>query len=212
MRTRPTLLAAAALSLALTLTGCASTGTDPASTPPGATSVTSTGAGDAADIAFAQLMIPHHQQALDMATLAQVRAASAEVKALAAQIEAAQNPEISRMSGWLDAWGAPMEMPGASTAEDLADMDHGGHDMGGMTGAGMMTAEQMDALAAASGADFDTMWLQMMIAHHQGAIAMADQVLTTSSDPEVTALAQAIIEGQTTEITTMEQLLAGNAG
>jgi uncharacterized protein (DUF305 family) len=213
MRTRPTRLTAAGLTLALALTGCANadtTTTTASSTAPAAASPASTA--DAADIAFAQLMIPHHQQALAMATMAQAAATSPDVKALADQIEAAQDPEIAQMTGWLQAWGAPTAMPGAGSAEDMAGMDHGGMDMGGMTGAGMMTAEQMDALAQATGPDFDRMWLQMMIAHHQGAITMAEQVLTTTSNPEVRTLAQAVVDGQTAEIATMQQLLAGSAG
>jgi uncharacterized protein (DUF305 family) len=213
MRTRPTLLTAAGLTLALALTGCANTDTTTTTaspTAPAAASPASTA--DTGDIAFAQLMIPHHQQALAMATMAQMSATSPEVKALADQIEAAQDPEIAQMTGWLQAWGAPTAMPGASSAEDMAGMDHGGMDMGGMTGSGMMTAEQMDALADATGTDFDRMWLQMMIAHHQGAITMAQQILTTTSNPEVRTLAQAVVDGQTAEIATMQQLLAGSAG
>ncbi len=108
------------------------------------------------------------------------------------------------MQGWLAAWGAPeqMEMDGRL-------MDHSGMDMGGMTSAGMMSAEDMQALMGASGAEFDRMWLQMMIAHHQGAVTMAQQVLTTTNDADVTKLAEAVVAGQTAEITTMQKLLAG---
>jgi uncharacterized protein (DUF305 family) len=81
-------------------------------------------------------------------------------------------------------------------------------DMGGMTVAGMMTAEDMDNLGQATGTAFDTMWLQMMITHHQGAIAMAQQVADTTTNPAVQELADAIIAGQTAEITTMQQLLS----
>jgi uncharacterized protein (DUF305 family) len=161
-------------------------------------------AGSDTDIAFAQLMIPHHQQAIQMADLASTNASSEEVKALAAQIKAAQDPEISMMSQWLTGWGAPLEMEGTTDG----GMDHGDMDMGGMTVAGMMSTQDMDTLGAATGADFDTMWLQMMIAHHQGAIAMAQQVADTTTNPAVQDLADAVIAGQTTEITTMQQLLA----
>jgi uncharacterized protein (DUF305 family) len=149
-------------------------------------------------------MIPHHQQAIEMAALAAANATSPEVKALAVQIEAAQDPEIQTMTQWLTTWGAPLEMEGTTDG----GMDHGDMDMGGMTVAGMMSAEDMATLANATGADFDAMWLQMMIAHHQGAIAMAQQVAETTTNPEVGELADAIITGQTTEITTMQQLLA----
>ena len=212
MRTRPILMTTAGLALAAALTGCASasdgTATAPSSSPTAGAGMmngaASASPGSDTDIAFAQLMIPHHQQAIQMADLAATNATSAEVKALAAQIKAAQDPEISMMSQWLAGWGAPMEMEGTTDG----GMDHGDMDMGGMNVAGMMSAQEMDNLGAAAGADFDTMWLQMMTAHHQGAIAMAQQVADTTTNPAVQELADAIIAGQTTEITTMQQLLA----
>ncbi|MGB7980365.1 MAG: DUF305 domain-containing protein [Candidatus Nanopelagicales bacterium] len=211
MRTRPILMATAGLALAAALTGCASTSDGTATAPSSPTAgagmmngAASVSPGSDTDIAFAQLMIPHHQQAIQMADLAATNATSAEVKALAAQIKAAQDPEISMMSQWLAGWGAPIEMEGTTDG----GMDHGDMDMGGMNVAGMMSAQEMDNLGAAAGADFDTMWLQMMTAHHQGAIAMAQQVADTTTNPAVQELADAIIAGQTTEITTMQQLLA----
>lgn len=194
-------LAGTGLALTVLLAACGSTTatSSDASAPAGTSAaVQAVAEGSDADISFAQLMIPHHQQAVEMADLALARETSPEVKALAEQIKAAQDPEIQMMSGWLQAWGAPMEMGD----------DHGSHDMGGMTMSGMMTGEDMRALADATGADFDRMWLQMMIAHHQGAISMAEQVKAESSNPDVTTLADAVIAGQTTEIDTMQQLLA----
>lgn len=158
----------------------------------------SAGSSDAArqgDITFAQSMIPHHQQAIEMADLALKNASSDQVKQLATQIKSAQDPEINTMKGWLASWGAPEDM----------GMDHSG--MGGMTG--MMSDADMSKLAAARGADFDTMWLQMMIAHHQGALTMANDVLATTQDPAVKTLAEAVVSGQTKEIDTMKGLLAG---
>jgi uncharacterized protein (DUF305 family) len=86
--------------------------------------------------------------------------------------------------------------------------DHSGHDMGGMSMSGMMTAEDMAALEAATGDVFDRMWLQMMIEHHEGAVAMADQVLAATDDARVEKLAQAVIAGQRAEIAEMKGLLA----
>ena len=207
MRTRALLTLAAGITVAAALAGCASDRTATTSTPPtssaDATAAGST-TGSEADIAFAQLMIPHHQQAIEMADLAAANATSPEVKALATQIKAAQDPEIQTMTQWLTTWGAPTMMATPSNG----GTDHGGMDMGGMTEAGMMSAEDMAALAKATGADFDTMWVQMMIAHHQGAITMAQQVAETTTNPDVKAMADAIIAGQTTEITTMQKLLA----
>ena len=150
------------------------------------------------DVSFAQQMIPHHQQAVEMADLALTRETSPEVKKLAEQIKAAQGPEIEIMSMWLQSWGAPMEM----------GEDHSGHDMGGMDMSGMMSDDDMQALADAQGAEFDRMWLEMMIAHHQGAISMAEQVKGASSNADVTSLAGAVMTGQAEEIDTMQKLLA----
>jgi uncharacterized protein (DUF305 family) len=200
MKPRTLALAATSIALTLLLAACGSTtansteGATPANAP---AAVQGVGEASDADIAFAQMMIPHHQQAVEMADLALARETSPEVKELAEQIKGAQDPEIQMMSGWLTQWGAPMEM----------GEDHGSHDMGGMTMEGMMTDEDMQALGSATGATFDTMWLEMMIAHHEGAISMADQVKAESSNPDVTALADAVISGQTTEIDTMQQLL-----
>ena len=177
----------------------------------GGGAATATAAGSASDVAFAQSMMPHHQQAVEMADLAldPKSDASPQVKALAKQIKAAQDPEIQQMSTWLAQWGASSAMPSASgDGGDMAGMDHGGHDMGGITMSGMMTAEDMAELSGASGKAFDTLWLQMMIAHHEGAVQMAEQVKAGSGNPEVTALADSVIAGQTQEIETMQNLLA----
>jgi uncharacterized protein (DUF305 family) len=163
-----------------------------------ASSAPASGAAEAAsreaDVTFAQSMIPHHEQAVEMADLAMKSATSDRVKQLAAQIKAAQDPEIDTMHGWLRAWGAD---------EAMAGMDHSS----GMPG--MMSDAEMTALGAAKGADFDRMWLQMMITHHQGALTMAQEVLVATSDPQVKTLAEAVVAGQTTEIATMKGLLAG---
>lgn len=163
----------------------------------GATTFTATaGASTAGDVTFAQMMIPHHEQAVEMADIALGKpAASAQVRALATQIKAGQDPEIQKMRGWLQAWGAPLPTDG---------MSHEG--MAGMSGQGMMTQADMDALKAADGAAFDTQWVTMMTEHHDGAITMAKQVLSTTQNPEVKALAEAVVKAQTDEIATMKSL------
>src|SRR6476646_10177306 len=157
------------------------------------------GAGKAAagqnqtDVTFASSMVPHHEQAITMADLALAKATDARVKQLASQIKNAQDPEITTMTRWLTAWGsAPMPS---------------GHDMGGMGMDGMMTDQQMRDLERSSGAAFDRMWLQMMIEHHRGAVAMARTQLSEGRLPEVKALSQAVIDGQTKEIATMTELV-----
>jgi uncharacterized protein (DUF305 family) len=205
MRTRLVAMAAAGLSLTVILTACGSTTATSANSPSSAPSApaSATGEGRAADITFAQLMIPHHQQAIEMADLAVKYGLSADVRELATQIKGAQDPEIAQMTQWLQDWGAPLSMPGGTDGMDGMD----GMDMGGMSAAGMMSDQEMAALTSVRGATFDRMWLQMMITHHQGAITMAQQVLATTSDPQVMTLANAIIDAQTAELDTMQQLL-----
>ncbi|OKI47414.1 DUF305 domain-containing protein [Micromonospora sp. CB01531] len=195
-------LAGATVAAALALTGCgggdhptAGTGHDTPATgspSPGATF------GDA-DVTFAHLMIPHHRQAVAMAELADDRAADPEVRRLAGQIKAAQAPEIARMTDWLTAWGRPV--PPASAGHGMPGMDHGMP--------GMMSDADLATLKASSGTDFDRQFLTMMIAHHEGALTMAQAELTGGANPEARALAQRIVDAQRAEIDSMRKLLDG---
>ena len=155
-----------------------------------------------ADITFAQDMIPHHQQAVQMARMAETQASSPEVKSLAKRIEAAQGPEIDTMQSWLDQWGASEE-----SDDSMPGMDHGdGGSMGdGMPG--MMSDADMQQLGKARGADFDSMFLTMMIAHHEGAIEMAKTEQAEGSSPDARALAEQIEKAQTAEIAEMKTML-----
>lgn len=146
------------------------------------------------DLMFAQMMIPHHEQAVEMSTLAETRSTNPDVLALAAQIKKAQSPEIRQMQGWLDS-------AGDSNAMGMGDMDHG-------TGmGGMLTDEQMTALKNASGVTFDKLYLEGMIQHHEGAIHMAHMV-TDSNNAEANKLGDAIVTTQTEEINQMNRILA----
>ena len=147
------------------------------------------------DIMFAQMMIPHHQQAVDMSDLALQRSTDPDVRELAQQIRDAQAPEIEQMEGWLDAAGA-----GTSMGHDPSDM--------GMGMGGMLSDEDMTDLENATGAEFDRLWLEGMIEHHEGAIQMTHMIEDSQND-EVRALAEAIVESQTAEIERMEEMLAG---
>ena len=208
MTSKMNVLIASTVAATVLLTGCASSSMSSAEMPAGHSS--SSGAvvatGSDADITFAQLMISHHGQAVQMADMALQQANSAEVTDLATQIKAAQDPEIGQMRGWLQQWGAPEQMDGMD-GMDHGEMGHGDTDSGGQSAGGMMSDADMGALGNASGADFDRMWLTMMIAHHEGAIKMAEQVKAESTNPDVTALADAIVAGQKKEIDTMQQLL-----
>ena len=195
---------------ALALAACSSTTSTGSVVSPGA--ATSTNAGttsatttissapsttsvhNAADVTFATDMIPHHEQAVVMAKLATTRASSAAVKDLARKIEAAQQPEITMMAGWLTAWGQPQP----------AQM--GGMDMGGSTG--MMSTADMMKLTNSTGMAYDKMFLTMMISHHQGALTMAATETASGQSADALTLATNITTSQTAEIKTMEGLLA----
>lgn len=156
-----------------------------------------------ADVTFAQGMIPHHQQAIEMAQLAEDRAASTDVKDLAAKIEAAQAPEIEQLSTWLEQWGE--DLPSGDMGGDMSGMDHGS---GEMSSGGMMSEEDMSDLEGASGDEFDRMFLEMMIEHHSGAIEMAQTEVDEGEHQGAIAMAEEIVSTQQAEIDTMEQLLA----
>ncbi|WP_340682773.1 DUF305 domain-containing protein [Amycolatopsis coloradensis] len=149
---------------------------------------------NADDITFAQQMIEHHSQALDMSKMVPSRSTNPQVSDLASRIEKAQDPEIQQMKAWLTAWGAG---PAASSG---MPMDHGPM-------SGMMTEAEMKELEQAKGADFDKMWLGMMIRHHQGAVDMAKTELAKGSNADAKALAQKIIDAQEAEIREMQGLL-----
>ena len=184
--------AVAALALAVALTGCSASGS--ATTDHSAHQSESKLAVQemsADDIMFAQMMIPHHQQAVDMGVLAETRASREEVKKLAAEIKDEQAPEIELMKSWLEAAGATLEM---------------GHSM---EMPGLLSASQMANLEAAKGDQFDKLYLLSMIEHHKGAIEMAQAVLE-SKNTLVKALAQSIVSSQTDQIAYIESLLGNN--
>ncbi|MGW0750849.1 DUF305 domain-containing protein [Streptomyces sp. NPDC002587] len=162
---------------------------------PSASSSAAQGGHNAADVAFAKGMIPHHRQAVEMADLAPSRAESAEVKQLAAEIRQAQDPEIKTLSGWLASWGEQVPAEGA--------MDHSTHGAGG----GMMTAGQLAGLEKSSGKAFDTAFMELMIKHHEGAVAMAKTEQVQGAFPGARTMAEAIATSQTAEIARMNGLL-----
>ena len=141
-----------------------------------------------ADVMFAQMMIPHHEQAIEMSEIAldPASGASAAIQDLAIRIRDAQDPEIELMKGFLTTWGAPVN------PED--GMDHSS------MMEGMLTVEELDELAGLQGSEFDVRWAQAMIAHHKGAVAMAEDVLADGKNAETRKLAEEIIANQQAEI------------
>lgn len=155
------------------------------------------------DVTFATEMIPHHAQAVQMSEMALANAENQEVRDLAEDISAAQEPEIEQMSSWLEAWGEDVPDTGSG---DMGGMDHGGMD--GMEDMpGMMSLDEMDELESASGSTFDEMFLSMMIEHHEGAIEMAQTEQADGENPDAIDLAETIEETQTAEIETINELL-----
>ncbi|MEV6214498.1 DUF305 domain-containing protein [Nocardia sp. NPDC051833] len=200
-RTRATLLAVTAASALLLAAGCSDDNDQAAHDSHATTSTTSSAAPSAAartdfndvDVTFLQMMYPHHAQAVDMAKMVPTHTQNAQLIALAAQVEKAQAPEMQQITTLLTSFGKPA--PSAS----------GGHDGHAMPG--MMTDAQMTALQAAQGADFDRQWLEMMIAHHEGAVDMAQTELNGGVNPESRQLATAIVADQQAEIATMRGML-----
>lgn len=199
--TRRLAAASAALTLTLVLGACgATTGTADAPAPSSASEEVG---GEAAtftdaDTEFAQMMVVHHEGALEMAGFAAQEATTEEVRALAERIEAAQQPEIDLMTGWLQEWG--QDMPHDA---DMGGMDHGGMDMDGMDQEGAMAE-----LRGLSGVDVDRRFLELMIEHHRGAVEMAETQRAAGENADAVELAGRIIDDQQAEITEMERLLA----
>ena len=141
------------------------------------------------DIMFAQMMIPHHQQAVDMSDLALARSTNPQILALATQIKAAQAPEIAEMKHWLDDANAGMVM------------DHE------MSMSGMLSDEEIAALGKSKGAAFDRLFLQGMIGHHEGAISMVNMI-KKSNNLKIRKFGESVVKTQSAEITLMKSYLS----
>ncbi|MFJ8948860.1 DUF305 domain-containing protein [Streptomyces sp. NPDC102381] len=146
---------------------------------------------NSADVSYAQMMIPHHEQALKMTQLAAKQAKSEKIKGLAERITAAQGPEIETMRGWLHKYDRDTEPKG-----------HKAHD----AMPGMATESQLKKLRAARGEAFDELFLKLMIAHHQGAVTMATEVKSGGNNVQVEEMADDVIAQQTSEIDRMRDM------
>jgi uncharacterized protein (DUF305 family) len=151
---------------------------------------------NADDVAFATNMIPHHEQAVELSAMVPDRSTNAELIGLAQQISGAQQPEINVMKVFLVQWNENPE----------ANSGHEGH---GSTMAGMVDAPTMTKLESLNGAEFDKLWLESMISHHQGAIEMAKAEITNGDNVDAKALADKIVATQEAETGQMKQMLGG---
>ncbi|MFT4231005.1 MAG: DUF305 domain-containing protein [Microbacterium sp.] len=191
-RRRALTLAAAAGAAILLLTGC--TATDPEAAP-SSSQTSAVAEPNAADEMFVAMMIPHHQQAVEMSELVLANDdVDPAVADLAQRIKDAQGPEIELMESWLVAWDSAM------AGHDMSDMGHADMD-------GMLSDEELAALEEADGPTASRLFLEGMIEHHEGAVDMAEDELDDGQHPDVLALAQQIIDAQQAEIAEMTQLL-----
>jgi uncharacterized protein (DUF305 family) len=201
---RFTSISATAVAAALFLAGCGSdTGSNTAGESTGMDHSTMShsaapGSSDAggthnsADAMFAQMMIPHHEQAVQMSDIMLAKEdLEPQIAQLAEDIKAAQGPEIEKMTGWLQTWDEPMQMSGDHAME------------------GMLSPDDLAELEAAQGAEASRLFLTQMIEHHEGAIAMAEEEAANGQDPDAVALAETIVADQKAEIEKMNNLLAG---
>ena len=196
------LFALLALAVALTLAACGSdddggvVGADDGATSSSVKEVDH----NHADVTFAQGMIPHHEQAIEMAEMALEQASAPEVRDLAERIKAAQGPEIETLRGWLEEWGEE-----EASDDSMGGMEHG-------ASSGMMSEDDMSALGELEGAEFEREFLTMMKEHHEGAIAMAETELEDGKFEAALEMAQEIIDTQSAEIEEINELMASLDG
>jgi uncharacterized protein (DUF305 family) len=195
--TRPRRRAAAALFAVLAAASCAPVAAQPS--PAGTPQPVHTDA----DVRFIQGMIPHHQQALEMAALVPERTAREDLRRMAERITVSQQDEIATMERWLRARG--QSLPAADA--------HHGHGAGGHAGMpGMATPEEMAALAASRGAEFDRRFLELMIRHHEGALVMVAELFASpgaGQGSQIFGIASEVDADQRMEIDRMRMLLDG---
>lgn len=170
-------------------------------------------ANTSAEAGFARDMQVHHQQAVEMAMIAFEKTDDPAVRQLAYDIARTQGQQAGQMFGWLASWGLPQASPEPSmTWMTTPTLDGGGGmEMAegmNMSMPGYASAADVDRLRAATGADADRLFLELMIAHHQGGVEMAQAVLDRSTEPTVTSLASSIVSSQQSEIEYMRELLA----
>ncbi|MET3901748.1 DUF305 domain-containing protein [Paenarthrobacter sp. 4246] len=194
----------AALAALLALAGCASNpgsgsmpgmdhGSSGTSISPSANS--SDAGHNAADTMFAQMMIPHHSQAVEMSDVMLAKAdIPASITNLAVKIKDAQAPEIEKMTGWLNSWNVPV----------MGSSGHGGHGMDGM-----LSEADLQKLRDAHGVEAAKLFLTQMIAHHEGAVTMAKTEIAQGKNPEAVQLGKDIVTAQEAEIREMRDLLTG---
>jgi uncharacterized protein (DUF305 family) len=197
------LMAAVALAMVTVLSSCGSPSQEHAGHHPAPASQSTDH--NAADVAFAQEMIPHHRQAVDMAAMVPSRSTNPDVQMMATHISWDQQAEIRTMTGLLAQWGEPVSADHG---------EHSGMDMPGMPGMvdgvmpGMVDRATMTQIQSLNGPAFDELWITSMIDHHQGAVTMAQTEIADGQSPDAKKLAEMIISAQQREIAQMNNLVS----
>ena len=195
-------ITAAAFAAVIALAGCSTGPSSGSSMPgmnhstgnatPGSSAAPAAADHNGSDTMFAQAMIPHHAQAVEMSEIIlKKQGIDARITALATRIKAAQAPEIDKMTGWLEDW-------------DERNQASGGHSM-----TGMMSGDDLTKLDAATGAEAARLFLSQMIAHHEGAVEMANAEVRSGKNADAVQLGEDIADSQTGEIQEMKDLLGG---
>ena len=198
LKSRTYLLTGAALAAVLTLSACTN-GTEPSSSSGSSSSPSASASFSPADVTFAQMMIPHHEQAVEMSeNILAKDGVDVRITDLATQIKAAQEPEIEQLRGWLTEWGTDESSTGGM--DGMSGMGDGSD--------GMMSDDDMMALENASGPKAGELYLEQMIVHHQGAIMMAELELDEGQNEDAKAMASNIVTSQTDEIDVMKDILS----
>ncbi|ASU86398.1 DUF305 domain-containing protein [Nocardiopsis gilva YIM 90087] len=189
------LLLPTALAGTVILAACGGTGGGDGAAP--TTEQTATAAADFndTDAEFARMMIPHHEQAVEMSDLAEKNQAGTQVQDLADKISAAQGPEVRKLKGMLTTWGEkPLSDDAAAEVMD-----------------GMLTPDQMADLRKATGTEFDQLYLELMVEHHEGAVEMAQKEIHDGVNADAMQMAEDIVDAQESEISSMKGML-GDSG
>jgi uncharacterized protein (DUF305 family) len=153
---------------------------------------------NSADVAFASTMVPHHQQAIEMASLAQQRSTNPELVTLANRIVATQQPEVNILNVFLVQWNENPDNRAGPGAEDTPEPAHG-----------MVDPATIAKLESLRGPDFDKLWLESMICQHHGAVAIAKSEISDGKNVDAITVAETIVSGQDAEIRQMTRMLEG---
>lgn len=186
---RPVLTAAFAVAVGITAGGCHHA---PTPVPETSTSAVGMSVGSAGDVAFLENIVVHHQQGLELAAMVRGQSADPELAVLADRIAAQQRMELQGCQAQLLQWEAPGGRPGQDHPDDIP---------------GMLDMDTMDTLRSLRGPQFDNLWLRSMIAHHRGAITLAQNEIEHGESPEAISIAHSLLPFQQAEINQMNRLL-----